>query len=84
MQVITLYSIDVGDGGSRHYHKFYMETEDAAKEYLKDNLYDAYHKVEIVVYKDKQDIIDNSKEAIKARALAKLTKEEKHALGVKE
>ena len=84
MQVITLYSIDVWGGGDRLNHKFYMETEEAAKEYLKGNAYDAYHRVDMVIYKDKQDVIDNSREALRAKALAKLTKEERHALGIEE
>ena len=84
MQLLTLYSVQVWDGGDRHNHKFYMETEEAAKEYLKGNKYDLYSKVELVIYKNKQDVTDNSKESLKARAMAKLTKEELHALGIKE
>ena len=83
MQVLTLYSIQVWDGGSRHNHKFYMETEDAAKEYLEGNEYDIYSRVELVVYKDKQDVMTNTKEALRARALLKLTEEERYALGIK-
>ena len=83
MQVLTLYSIDVWDGGDKNNHKFYMETEEAAKDYLKGNSLDTYHKVDLVIYKDKQDTIDNSEEAIKARALLKLTEEERYVLGIK-
>ena len=82
MQVLTLWSVQAWDGGARHNHKFYMETKEAAEDYLRGNNYDHCQKVELVVYKDKEDVINNSIEAIKARALLKLTPEEKHALRI--
>lgn len=81
MKLITVFDIQVWDGGDRHNHKLYVESEDAAKEWVKINHYDTYYKKEMMVYSDLEDYKENSPENLKNKALAKLTAEERKALG---
>jgi len=82
MQLLEVYSIDVWDGGDRHYHRFYVRTEEEAQRWLDENQYDSFHKKTLVIYDTLEDYKENSVEALKKKALAKLTPEEKYTLGL--
>ena len=81
MQLITVFDVQVWDGGDRHNHKFYVSNEESAKDWVKANPYDTYYKKEMIIYDDLTDYNQNNLQAIKERTLAKLTPEERKALG---
>ena len=83
MTVLDLYEVMVWDGGEHHYPKFYFQYEKDAQEYVKAYPHDFYQKRQFKVYYSYEDFEDNTDDAIRKRALDKLTPEEKLVLGVK-
>jgi hypothetical protein len=81
MKKITAYSIRVWDGGDRCNHKFYVASEEEAKKWIKANTYDNYYEVDIEIYDTLEDWAEHNEEAIRKRALRKLSPEERAALG---
>ena len=81
MQILKLYDVLVWDGGDRHNHKFYLTSEEEAQRYLKANTYDAVYERTIEIFDTLEEWNDWNQGKIKERALAKLTAEERRALG---
>lgn len=81
MKLITVFDVQVWDGADRQNHKFYVSSEESAKDWVKASKFDAYYKKEIVVYDDLTDYHQNNPQALKERTLAKLTPEERKTLG---
>ena len=81
MQILKLYSVQVWDGGDRHNHKFYLTSKEEADKYLKGNTYDAVYETTLEVFDTLDEWNDWNKGKVKERALAKLTAEERRALG---
>ncbi len=81
MQVLNLFSVCVWDGGDRHNHKFYLTDKAEADKYLEKNTYDSVHPVEIVTFDTLEEWTEWNTGKVKERALAKLTAEERKALG---
>lgn len=81
MQILKLYDVQVWDGGDRHNHKFYLTSKEEADKYKQANKYDEVYETTLETF----DTIEEWKEwqsgKVKERALAKLTAEERRALG---
>ena len=82
MQVIKCWDIQVWDGGDRHNHKYYVATKEAAEQWVAKNTYDTFYETEFVVLADLNEVEEYKNHELRRRALAKLTAEEKKALGV--
>lgn len=82
MKLVTFYVVSIWDGlDGRSNKEVYFSNEEAASDWLKANTYDHKFKREYVVYDSPTDYVENSPESVKKRALAKLTPEERKALG---
>ena len=83
MQIIKCWDIQVWDGGGNHNHKYYVKTEEAAREWVAKNKYDSIYEKEFVIL-DSWDELQAYKDGeLRKRALAKLTDAEKVVLGLK-
>ncbi len=82
MKIIECWSIGIWDGGDRAPHKYYVATEEAAQAWKAKNQYDSVTSHRLVVFDDLAEIVDYEKGEARRRALAKLTPEEKFALGL--
>ena len=83
MKTHTFWDIRVWDGGSSHNHKHYVATKEAAEEWLKHNPYDDFGKKTIVVFNSYEELMETlCADGRRAKALAKLTKEEQTLLGL--
>jgi len=49
MKISKVWDIQVWDGGSMHYHKYYVSTKEAADEWMKNNTYDYIQEKEMIV-----------------------------------
>ena len=83
MKIITVWDIQVWDGGDRHQHKYYVASKEAADEWMKENKFDFVTTKDLVVFDDLEDIKSFETGEVRRRALEKLTDAEKIALGVK-
>lgn len=83
MKTITYYQFMQWDGGDRHFPKepAFFNKEDA-DEFLGDNRYDRFDKRTIKIYESIIDYEDHNLENIRKKALSRLSKEEKKALGL--
>lgn len=81
MQILKLYSVQEWDGGDRHNHKFYLTSKDEADLYLKDHKFDAVFKQTFEIFDTLAEYQEWKSGKVKDRALAKLTPEERRALG---
>jgi hypothetical protein len=82
MQIIKCWDIQVWDGGDRHNHRYYVSTKEAADEWIARNKYDTTFETEFVILDDLAEVEEYKLHQTRQRALAKLTAEEKKALGV--
>ena len=82
MQVIKCWDIQVWDGGDRHNHRYYVSNKEAADEWKARNKYDEVYETEFVIMDDLSEIEEYKLHQTRQRALAKLTDEEKKALGL--
>lgn len=85
MQIIELYEVGVLDGVDRVIPRFYFTDKVDADRYksIPKNQHDSVFLKQFKVYTSFRDYQDNSDKAIRDRALAKLTPEEKMVLGLK-
>lgn len=83
MQVIKCWDIQVWDGGERTVHKYYVKTKEAADEWKANNTYDSVYEREFVILDSYDELMDYKTGEARKRALAKLTDEDKIALGIK-
>jgi hypothetical protein len=83
MKTITYYQFMRWDGGDRHHLKepAFFNKEDA-EEFLGDNKFDRFDKRTVTIYESILDYEDHNRHKIQEQALAKLTDEEKKALGL--
>lgn len=81
VKILKLYDVLVWDGGERHNHKFYLTNKEEADRWLAVNTYDSVYEKTIEIFDTVEDWMDWSKGKIKEQALAKLTPEERRALG---
>jgi len=70
------------DGGSTHNHKYYVTTKAAADQWKKNNTYDYILDRDFVIYESYDELMEFISGDVKRKALAKLTIEEKRALGL--
>ena len=84
MKTLNVFEIWIWDGGGGSRHGFYVESEEAAKEWVTKNNYDSYYKKTITIFDNLVDYEENSHEGLKKKALAKLSDAEKSILGIKE
>lgn len=59
-----------------------FSNEQVANHFVKNSMYRSVHKQIFTIFDTIEDFNDNTREKIRARALAKLTAEEKVALGI--
>ena len=82
MEVLNLYAVYVWDGGERNVKSnIYFSNEEAAKIYKKNHKYDTIAKETIMVADTYADYNQYKTGEVKRKALLKLTKEERVALG---
>ena len=81
MQVLKLYSVQVWDGGDRCDHKFYLTSKEEAEKYKAKNKYDNIAEVNLEIFDTLEEWADWNTGKVRDRALAKLTPEERRALG---
>ena len=81
VKILKLYSVQVWDGGDRHNHKFYLTSKEEADRWLAANTYDGVYEKTVEIFDTIEDWKDWSKGKVKEQALAKLTPEERRALG---
>lgn len=81
MQVLKVYSVRVWDGGDRHNHKFYLANKSDADRYLENNKFDMVEEKTIEIFDTLGEWDEWKTGEVKKRALAKLTAEERRALG---
>ncbi len=83
MKIINCWDIQVWDGGDRHNHKYYVATKEAADAWMKKNTYDAVYEKQFIILDSYDELMDYKNGEARKRALAKLTEEDKIALGLK-
>ncbi len=83
--LIHCYSIQEWDGGENHNHVFYLTNETEANRYLADPKHKHNQAIPCVlkIFDSVAQSLEFSPKAIKERALAKLTEEEKFILNLK-
>lgn len=82
MQVIECYELQTWNGGSGYDFAAFVKDEASAQEWKQKHKMDRIVKRLIVVYDDVADLEANNKKELRKRALAKLTPEERDALGL--
>lgn len=83
MKTITCFCVELWDGGERHNFGFYLATKEEADKYKAIDKYCYIRPVTLTIYDTVEERNENTPEKLKARALAKLTVEERTALGYK-
>lgn len=81
MQVLTVWDVQVWDGGGRHNHAFYVKDEFQANVWKEKNTYDSIVKKEIQIFDTIAEYQEFKNGELKRKALQKLTREERVALG---
>lgn len=81
MQRIVCFRVDEWDGGERHHFKFYITDKNEADAYLQKNKFDTITPVVLMVFDTLAEVEEFSINRLKESALAKLTPEERMALG---
>lgn len=81
MKVIEYWAIEVWDGVDRHIHRYSVSDEKTAKEWKVKNPHDYVVKRTLVIYESSEEMTEDFRKKLKEQALAKLTKEERIALG---
>lgn len=82
MKIIKCWDIQVWDGGGMHRHKYYVATNEAAIEWKFKNPHDEIYEREIVILDDMAELEEYENGKLRERALAKLTAQERKALGL--
>ncbi len=82
MKILTVWDIQVWDGSDRHSHKYYVASKEAADAWMKKNRFDRVTTKDLVVFDNLEDIEHFNLMEVRKKALAKLTEDEKLALGV--
>ncbi len=83
MQTVKCWDIQVWDGGDRHNHKYYVATEEAAKDWKAKNKFDEIYEKEFVILDDLSEIESYKNGELRKQALAKLSDAEKVVLRLK-
>lgn len=81
MKVITVYQVDLWDGGERHNFGFYLSSKEELDKYQEIDIHCCAHKKEIVIFDTIEERNEYNSGLAKKRALQKLTPEERVALG---
>jgi poly-beta-hydroxyalkanoate depolymerase len=81
MKEILVYSYQEWDGGDRHNHKAYFSNKADADLLVNENKYNRYDERLIVVFDSLEEFYEHDVKKLKERALAKLTMQERKALG---
>ena len=85
MRTLTIWKIEECDGGEHQYFKGNaFDTQEAANAYKAKHPRNAVVKQTILIFKDMDDMQENTRAKLRESALAKLTEAEKHALGLKD
>jgi hypothetical protein len=84
MKIIECFSIQVWDGGDRTNHKYYVASQEAADEWLAKHKFDVVTHREIIIFDDLAEIDEHINGEARKRAIAKLSREDMIALGIKE
>lgn len=82
MKIINCWEILVWDGGDRHNHKYYVATEEAAKQWKAEHTYDHIQSREFVILDDLGELADYEQMTLRKSGLAKLSPAERKALGL--
>lgn len=80
-QIIEAWDIQRWDGGGGSNHECYIASEEEAALYLANSPHDRYYKKTFIIHETAQQAREFKQGEAKKRALAKLTKEERAALG---
>lgn len=83
MKMVNCWDIHQWYGGDFYNHKFYVSNEHIAEDWVKIYQYDKFYSKELIIFESIQEIKDYLNGELRKSALAKLTPEEKMALGIK-
>ena len=83
MKIINCWDIEVWDGGERHNHKYYVATKEIADDWKVNHKHDLIYEKQIVILDSYAELMEYRNGEARKRALAKLTEEDKIALGLK-
>lgn len=81
MKSITVWQVDLWDGGGRHNFGFYLSSIEEATKYQEIDEFALVHKKEMVIFDTIEERNEYNSGIAKKRALQKLTPEERIALG---
>jgi hypothetical protein len=81
-KIIECYDVQLWDGGDRHYHECYVVDKDDAKAIA--GQHGAVYKRTFIIHESKEEYEFLKSGELKKQALAKLTVEERNALGLGE
>lgn len=81
MKVITVWQVDLWDGGERQNFGFYLSSKEEADKYKKNNVHCNIHPKELVIFDTIEEREEYSNGIAKKRALEKLSPKERVALG---
>lgn len=84
MNIIKVWDIQVWDGGDRHHHKYYVSNKETADIWMERHPQDWVSEFELTMFDTIEQLDDIISGETRKRALAKLTKEDKIALGIKD
>ena len=82
MKEYAVWEIQKWDGGDRHYHAFYLSSEEEKNKYLKNNKYDAAYQKTITIYDTLDEVVNAEYVSAKAKAKEALTAKQRKALGL--
>ena len=82
MKVIKYWELGYSDDGGGFKHHAYLATREAAKEWQKQHIWGSVREKEIVILDDLRDLEEYNNKKIRDGALAKLSPEERKALGL--
>jgi hypothetical protein len=82
MQVIKCWELRVSDGRNGHSQKYYVSSKEIAMEWEKNRIYDSIAEKEIVIFDSLTEVTEHENKTLREKALAKLSAEERNALGL--
>jgi transcription termination factor NusB len=82
MNVLKVWEIKGKDETGNFVNKHYVSTKDAAVEWKKHNDADYVKEVEMLIFDSYDELTNHFSQTVRARALSKLTEEERKVLGV--
>lgn len=81
MKTLKVFSVKEFDGCGYYNHKFYLTDRSEADRYLENHKHNIVEEKDLVLFDTLDEWVQYDRDQTKARALAKLTSDERKALG---